>query len=116
MKRFCAGFVLLAALFLFSSCASSALEGKWKTSFDSAEAGGRVELVYEFSPYGNLFVGSGEGKDAFSLYFGTYSVSGEGLLIESDDGEKLEYRFSVDGDTLTLTDRASGASTTFTRA
>ena len=51
MKRFCAGFVLLAALFLFSSCASSALEGKWKTSFDSPC--GREEEA-EDSPGGSI--------------------------------------------------------------
>ena len=116
MKKNAACFLALLFSFCVIACASSsAIEGKWKTEFDSVEAGGKVELVYEFTPHGNLFVGSGEGEEAFSVFYGTYSVSGEKLVIVSEEDGETEYEFTVTDSLLTLTDPESGRSTCFSR-
>ena len=113
MKR--AAAAVCAAILILLSCSCSAedpLVGRWRTRFSSEEAGGTVELIYDFHADGTLTVGSA-GDNAFSLPFGTYEISGGELVIRSGDGAE-RYGFTVAGDTLTL--RQNGRETSFTRA
>ena len=84
---------LTAAMLLFCSCAAKeSLVGRWQTKFYSEEAGGSVELIYEFREDGLLYICT-DGDNGFSLPFGTFETDGDELYeqIKAKYLNSMEY-------------------------
>ncbi len=101
---------LTAVMILLSSCAAKdGLIGRWRAKFHSEEAGGSVELIYEFREDGLLYICT-DGDNGFSLPFGTFETDGDELVIRTDTGAE-KYLYSADGGALVL--RQNGRETSF---
>ncbi len=102
-KRILSFCLCAVMLMLLISCASSvkAVVGRWETEIVDEELG-KVAMVYHFTDDGEIFLE--QKKDdtiPFSIPFGSFSVKGQTLTIESD-GAKEVYTFSVSKDRLVL--------------
>ena len=95
-------FVLLALILLACQSASAAsLCGRWETELNDRELG-TLSMVYHFTEDGEIFIEQKQGDTIpFSIPFGSYSVDGNRVTIESDGTEET-FTFSVQGSELTL--------------
>ena len=108
MKRIVLRILLLCLLlsfpFVLLACGQTeetALLGRWETEMEDEELG-RFSIVYNFTEDGEIFVEQKQGDAIpFSIPFGTWSVKGNKVTIESD-GTKKTFSFSVRGSELTL--------------
>jgi len=106
VKRACRFALAVCCLFLclavFLSCSSNrAVVGRWETQIEDEDLG-KVTIVYHFTEDGEIFLEQKQGDAIpFSIPFGSFSVSGERLTIESD-GSRSEYTFSVTEEELYL--------------
>ena len=96
--------LLLPLSFAFLSCnqkEGTELFGRWETKMSDEELG-TFSMVYHFTEEGEIFVEQKQGDAIpFSIPFGTWSVKGEQVTIESD-GTTRTFTFSVRGPELTL--------------
>jgi hypothetical protein len=94
--------MLLCSAFLFS-CSSPAdrIVGRWETEI-SDEKLGNARMVYHFTEKGEIYLEQREGDTVpFSIPFGTWSVKGDRVTIESEGSSKT-FTFSLHGSELTL--------------
>ncbi len=96
--------LLLPLVLTLLSCGQSGgkeLFGRWETEMTDEELG-KFSMVYHFTEEGEIFVEQKQGDAIpFSIPFGTWSVKGDRVTIESDGVEKT-FTFSVQGSELTL--------------
>ena len=96
---------LLLTLLIVSlvSCSSAEkdLVGRWEIQIQDKELG-EFSMVYHFSENGEVYLEQKNGDVVpFSIFFGTWSVEKEGLILQGD-GKKDTFSFSLKEDTLTL--------------
>lgn len=90
---------------LFSCSSADALVGRWEIGLEDEELG-RMTVIYHFHEEGKIYLEQRQGDQIpFSIPFGTYSAKGDQLTIESE-GDRSVYTFSVNENTLTLSDPA----------
>ena len=78
-----------------------ALLGRWETELSDEELG-TFSMVYRFTEKGEIFVEQKQGDTIpFSIPFGTWSVKGDRVTIESEGSSKT-FSFSLHGSELTL--------------
>lgn len=108
MKRIFMGALTLCLLFSLilplASCGrdeGEALLGRWETELSDEELG-TFSMVYRFTEKGEIFVEQKQGDTIpFSIPFGTWSVKGDRVTIESEGSSKT-FTFSLHGSELTL--------------